>query len=317
MVQSVQENPFVPIAWQRDHSGMQGSDYITDPNIVQYKRGVWFRARDKAIGSAIELNSDVHRNRSMFDDKTIPETSTTKQLCNRLLEPFMWHTVLISGTEWENFFALRCPEYVYRAKKFRSWKDMVQAASGLADKHQDMSFDEEAQAMREYTTVQRLKDNYGMADIHMMALAEAMWDAMNESTPKMLLPGQWHIPFGDQIDVKDVDFTESTSFKVKVATARCARTSYTVFGEEGKPADYAKDIELHDRLAKSGHWSPFEHCARAMTQEEYETWFQGKARKYIPDGQLRISVESSTAGWCGNFRGFVQYRKTFKNENIT
>lgn len=30
-----------------------------------------------------------------------------KQLCNRVLEPFMWHTVIITATEWDNFFALR------------------------------------------------------------------------------------------------------------------------------------------------------------------------------------------------------------------
>src|SRR5690606_5541952 len=31
-----------------------------------------------------------------------------KQWANRLLEPFSWHTAIISATEWENFFNLRC-----------------------------------------------------------------------------------------------------------------------------------------------------------------------------------------------------------------
>jgi thymidylate synthase ThyX len=31
-----------------------------------------------------------------------------KQELNRLLEPFLWHTVIVSATEWENFFELRC-----------------------------------------------------------------------------------------------------------------------------------------------------------------------------------------------------------------
>lgn len=30
-----------------------------------------------------------------------------KQYPNRLLEPFMWHTVIVTATEWDNFFALR------------------------------------------------------------------------------------------------------------------------------------------------------------------------------------------------------------------
>ena len=57
--------------------------------------------------------------------------------------------------------------------------------------------------------------------------------------------------------------------------------------------DYAKDIELHDRLATSGHWSPFEHCAKS----------QGKGWDVIT--------------WSGNFYGFTQYRKMFENENQT
>lgn len=35
---------------------------------------------------------------------------TTKGLSNRLLEPFMWHTVIITATEWDNFFNLRTDE---------------------------------------------------------------------------------------------------------------------------------------------------------------------------------------------------------------
>ena len=33
--------------------------------------------------------------------------------------------------------------------------------------------------------------NKGQAEIHMMALAEAMWDAYQESTPKVLKEGKW------------------------------------------------------------------------------------------------------------------------------
>lgn len=35
---------------------------------------------------------------------------TEKGLVGRLLEPFSWVTGIISGTEWQNFFALRCDE---------------------------------------------------------------------------------------------------------------------------------------------------------------------------------------------------------------
>ena len=44
---------------------------------------------------------------------------------------------------------------------------------------------------------------------------------------------------------------------LKVSAARCARLSYTPFGEPIK--NTKKDLELADRLIKSGHLSPCEH----------------------------------------------------------
>ncbi len=35
-------------------------------------------------------------------------TGVHKQIANRLLEPFLWHTVIVTATEWSNFFAQRC-----------------------------------------------------------------------------------------------------------------------------------------------------------------------------------------------------------------
>lgn len=48
-----------------------------------------------------------------------------KQVANRLLEPWMWHTAIISGTDWSNFWKLRDhkdaqPEFQVLAKEMRS-----------------------------------------------------------------------------------------------------------------------------------------------------------------------------------------------------
>ena len=113
MVKDVQENPFIPIAWQKSHKGMQGTEYWIDDDTVtvdegdEYERYTkiysatehfiteWLETRDLAIAQSYELN----------------RLGVTKQLCNRLLEPFVWTTELVSGTEWENFFELRMPSY--------------------------------------------------------------------------------------------------------------------------------------------------------------------------------------------------------------
>ncbi len=286
MLKSVEENPFIPIAWQKDHKGMQGTEYFTSNTDVFNANNNWLSARDKAVYEAKELSL----------------LGTTKQLCNRLLEPFMWHTVILTSTEWTNFFALRCPQYAISKNSkdiYRSWKDFIKDVPSINNYDID--------------SIGKLNLNKGQAEIHMMALAEAMWDAMNESTPKELKAGEWHIPFSDyhnDLDNKQIakNFNINTfntedymALKLKIATARCARVSYTVVGEEDKEPNYENDIKLHDRLREAGHMSPFEHCAQSMSKDEY---FKGTNSLVL-------------AGWSGNFRGFIQYRKTLPNENIT
>jgi thymidylate synthase ThyX len=301
MVEAVKTNSFIPIAWQKDHSGMQGTEYHTSG--VPDMEDCWLRARDAAVERAEELNS----------------RQATKQLCNRLLEPFMWHTALITATEWENFFALRCPQYWFSGKYWRSRQDIMKEYADL---------DTTSEELQKWTELDWLKINKGQGEIHIMKLAEMMWDALNESTPRELKAGEWHIPFGDQISVEALEevnritntgdyFKEQT--RLKIATARCAQTSYTLIGDEDKPMDYTKLIALHDRLAQSGHWSPFEHCARAMNEEQYQSYVKGVGDliEHPAIEQELVLLDDAYKGWYGNFRGFIQYRKMFPNENHT
>lgn len=120
---------------------------------------------------------------------------------------------------------------------------------------------------------------------------------------------------------------------IKIATARCARVSYTVVGEENKSHNYENDIKLHDRLVSAGHWSPFEHCAKAMTNEEYYSFVKGKIPVQIDKyGITNLEMMPFSSGdpivgfkglnptngekygWCNNFRGFIQYRYLLENE---
>ena len=98
---------------------------------------------------------------------------------------------------------------------------------------------------------------------------------------------------------------------LKIATARAARLSYMTFDGE---IDYEKDIKLHDQLLESKHFSPFEHCARAMSEEEYFTFIRGKM--LLEDSGAKIKLVNSTTnnlGWCNNFKGFIPYRYLLEN----
>ena len=271
MVKSVNDNPFIPIAWQIDHKGMQGIEYLTAPIDTAMAHDNWLEASKNAIRLAKNLNNNCH---------------VTKQLCNRLLEPFMYHTVIVTATEWENFFALRCPQYEFGAvgKSFRSKKDYLKESLETFPSLESININENT-----WKTI-----NKGQAEIHMMALAEAMWDAKNESTPKELKAGEWHIPFGDSIDeLKLREYLRSLckgkfvyndetveQAKIEIAIARCARVSYTVVGEEGKEPNYKNDIKLHDSLMVSKHASPFEHCALCTGDNIYSRNFTGGWKQY-------------------------------------
>ena len=78
MVETIKNDPFIPIAWQKEHKGMQGSEYLDTLNSHIAKEH-WLKARDNAILETTLMN----------------RYQVTKQLCNRLLEPFMWTTISI------------------------------------------------------------------------------------------------------------------------------------------------------------------------------------------------------------------------------
>lgn len=281
MVKMVQEQPFIPIWWQKDHKGMQGSEYFEGGD-EQHHIGLWLEARDKAIMYASK----------MANDEIWPDRNLTKQLCNRLLEPFMYHTVLLTATEFGNFFSLRASEFAER---------------------------------------------------HFQDLAEKMLVAYNESEPKYLAVGEWHLPFGDLLNYNDIEPyllkeygdlfgpEEEKLMKVKIASARCARVSYNSL-DGNVTFGYEKDFELYERLKSSGHWSAMEHCAVVMSDSQYVAY--GRAypsnelseaqHEMIDKGQAHFvnDFENGTTafverGWCGNFRGFIQHRKQFLTENRT
>lgn len=89
--EAVTNEPFIPITWAAEQSGMQGGNAIEDGNKAEQ---LWLEARDAALEKASQLaDLGVH-----------------KSIVNRLIEPFMWQDVVATSTEsgWVNFFAQRC-----------------------------------------------------------------------------------------------------------------------------------------------------------------------------------------------------------------
>lgn len=87
-LEKVRDHPAIPVVFPAEQKGMQGGAEIANPKDAE---AGWLRAAKAAAMHAQWLGDiGVH-----------------KSIANRLLEPFMWHTVVITGTAFDNFFAQR------------------------------------------------------------------------------------------------------------------------------------------------------------------------------------------------------------------
>ena len=252
LIADVELDPAMPMHWGRNRPGMQAREELA-PTARVMAEFDWRQAARNAVRQAAKLK----------------ELGCHKQLVNRILEPYSHINVVVTATDWDNFFSLR--------------------------RHKD-------------------------AQPEMQALAEAMFEALTESTPRPLEPGTWHLPYVTDEEwaavlapfhetwVRDTgELIESFPLGegdreihgplIKLSVARCARVSYLTH-DGAKPAHEA-DLALFDRLMKAEprHASPAEHQA-------------------TPD---HAWVDPKGWGWehpelHGNLVGWVQFRKFFERE---
>lgn len=91
MIKKVWAEPVVPVWFGKNQSGMQANEELTGWRL-ELAKFVWMLAGKFACVMAwLMMKLGMH-----------------KQLVNRVIEPWSWITVIVTATEWENFFALRC-----------------------------------------------------------------------------------------------------------------------------------------------------------------------------------------------------------------
>ena len=239
MIQDVIDDPAMPVRWGANQPGMQDAgghdafvyvDRLDERGAYHFTaEKAWLEARDNAVRIA----------------ESFAAAGYHKQICNRLLEPFGHISVVVTATEWDNFFALRC--------------------------HPD-------------------------ADPTMRALAEAMRDAIQASTPDTAhADWSWHLPYITEDDWRSDQVQrnlqpEANKLLAMISAARCARVSY--LNHDGTSPDIDKDLALAQRLLKSKHMSPFEHQAEAWTKGVQKTYLNGNLRGWH---QFRKMIEAQAA----------------------
>jgi thymidylate synthase ThyX len=144
-------------------------------------------------------------------------------------------------------------------------------------------------------------------------LATKMWDAYNSSTPQLLQPGEWHVPYvttqrGPDSTLHYIDSNDTyiTAKEARVISASCcAQVSYRKNDDS-----YEKAEKIFRQLIESQpcHASPVEHQATpmnlsSMRRSEPETWEPGVTHHSANDDL-----------WSGNLRGWIQHRKLIPGE---
>lgn len=105
MLKQVQENPAMPVHWGKNQPGMQAKEEVENSRDAALE---WKRCAIDAVESAEWLSHyNLH-----------------KQIVNRVLEPFQWIKVIVTATEWDNFFKLRLhpdaqPEMMVLAERMK------------------------------------------------------------------------------------------------------------------------------------------------------------------------------------------------------
>lgn len=89
-IQEVVNNPFVPEAFAANQKGMQAGAELNE-NDQKAARETWLKASRTACEQALQLS----------------EVGVHKQWAARILEPYLWQPVVVTATDWDNFFNLR------------------------------------------------------------------------------------------------------------------------------------------------------------------------------------------------------------------
>jgi hypothetical protein len=83
-------DPAIPIEFGSNQPGMQAGEALTGA-AHDAALAAWSSARDGAVKAVQDLG----------------ELGVHKQVANRILEPFMWHTAIITANDWDGFWQQR------------------------------------------------------------------------------------------------------------------------------------------------------------------------------------------------------------------
>lgn len=220
MIEQVQTNPAMPIHWGANQSGMQAQFELSHFNQTLAKH-TWLEARDEAVKFAKQLQAlGLH-----------------KQIVNRVLEPFQMMKTLVTATNFDNFFNLRCH------------KDAQPEIKMLAD----LMY----QAMQESTPE---------------VLKAGEWHTPYVNHTRGEDGSLWYFTTGERYDINDGVWVNTTEYldqdqAIKISCSCADQVSY-----RKNNTSFEKALAIYDKLVNSEpvHASAFEHCATPIDIDSFK-----------------------------------------------
>ena len=112
-------NPAMPVSYPAEQPGMQGGAELEGKDLHDAEDFLneWHYATAELTAKYLAAHTDKSRR-------------LHKSVLNRILEPMMWHTVIVTSTDWDGFFAQRTSELAQ--PEIREAAELMQEAYGAS-----------------------------------------------------------------------------------------------------------------------------------------------------------------------------------------
>lgn len=257
MMRMIRDEPAVPEYWGANKPGMQPGEVLTDEELEEVKF-VWDSMKNVAL-----VGADALQNKHLH-----------KGLANRILEPFMPYTVLVSSTAWGNFFKLRAHK--------EALPEFQIAAYRMLD---------------EYLEFDRKQLDWG--DWHMPFGDEMYPDLDTDTQMKVAIARSARLSYltydGDQSLEKDLELYHQLMVAEPLHASPAEHVAYA-----------AQNLWLHTDAPIDQHEIAWDEGVAAESFINLEP-DGGTANSFPLPYDLHMHHQ-------GNFSGFTQYRKTLPQE---